>query len=195
MSKYKNSYNYNEGDIVGELIYLSKEPSNKNREYCAKFMCSCGNEFITSVRSVRNLLTKSCGCKKGELTSIKNRRHQPPEYLNNGVKRMPFLRESDVRRFWSKVNVTENLDDCWYWTSANNKRYGTFTIGKGYTYKSNRLAYYIHYKQDPEDKLVLHSCHNSMCCNPNHLSLGTQDDNMKDMVYAGRSNNQYTKSK
>lgn len=28
MSKYKNSYNYNEGDIVGELIYLSKEPSN-----------------------------------------------------------------------------------------------------------------------------------------------------------------------
>lgn len=189
-------YNYTNGEKMGELIFIGRIPSvsKVNREPKANFKCSCGKEFISQIRLAKNGRVKSCGCKRYELASQKNRKHLPTEYLDNGVKRIPFLRESDIRRFWSKVIVTENINDCWYWNGANNKRYGLFTIGKGSSYKSNRLAYFIHYKQDPEDKLVLHSCHNSMCCNPAHLSLGTHMDNMQDMVEAGRGNNQFTKN-
>ena len=31
-----------------------------------------------------------------------------------------------------------------------------------------------------------HSCDNPRCCNPNHLSVGTQRDNILDMVKRGR---------
>ncbi len=39
----------------------------------------------------------------------------------------------------------------------------------------------------PVGLLVRHKCHNPPCCNPEHLELGTQKDNMQDAVKAGRT--------
>ena len=36
---------------------------------------------------------------------------------------------------------------------------------------------------------VLHVCDNALCCNPNHLYLGTQIDNIKDRDMKGRQRN------
>jgi hypothetical protein len=47
----------------------------------------------------------------------------------------------------------------------------------------------ICFGMDYEDKRVVrHSCNTPACINPAHLRVGTQRDNMQDMIQAGRDN-------
>lgn len=50
----------------------------------------------------------------------------------------------------------------------------------------NRLAYILAYGDFDETLSVLHTCDETRCINPEHLFLGTQSDNMKDMWDKGR---------
>ena len=62
--------------------------------------------------------------------------------------------------------------------------YGKFKRN-GVTYLAHRQAYVdAHGLQytDIKGKVVLHACDNPSCVNPAHLSLGTQSDNIADMV-------------
>ena len=51
---------------------------------------------------------------------------------------------------------------------------------------SPRYAYEIWVGPIPDGKSVLHRCDNPACCNPAHLFIGTQLDNMRDMIAKGR---------
>lgn len=63
--------------------------------------------------------------------------------------------------------------------------YGNYQTKKGTNWPTHRLSYSL--AVGPiGDMLVLHSCDNRRCCNPKHLFLGTQADNMKDKVSKGR---------
>ena len=44
----------------------------------------------------------------------------------------------------------------------------------------------ITFNHDPGTKLVLHSCDNPRCVNPNHLRLGTAKENTLEMFQKGR---------
>jgi hypothetical protein len=93
--------------------------------------------------------------------------------------------------FWNKVNKnTEN--GCWEWTGAlDTWGYGQFT-SKQKRYSSHRLS--IEWAGfDPKGKIVCHKCDNPKCVNPDHLFLGTQSDNMLDMVSKKRNNNTHKK--
>ncbi len=100
---------------------------------------------------------------------------------------MPHFTEEMFNRFWSKVGFTSISARCWNWQNGT-ARYGDFRVGKA-MYKANRVAYFLHYKKDPLDFEVMHSCDNPRCCNPAHLSLGTHFENMQDMAEKGRANN------
>lgn len=94
-----------------------------------------------------------------------------------------MLSLSDITRFESKFYVTPG---CWIWTgSKNTGGHGQFTVcGKCIT--AHRVSYELYIGPIPEGMWVLHKCDNPPCQNPDHLFLGTRQDNVDDMVRKGR---------
>lgn len=91
-------------------------------------------------------------------------------------------------KFWAKV---DKVGDCWNWTGSKNKfGYGQVSI-KGKGLKSHRIAFFLFYRYiDPNGQMkVLHSCDNPSCVNPSHLFMGSQEDNIRDMVAKKRHRN------
>lgn len=77
---------------------------------------------------------------------------------------------------------------CWEWTAAlSDNGYGKLGLNDGSNYYAHRVAYELFFGEVPEDKIVCHHCDNRKCVRPDHLFLGTQQDNMDDMIEKGRA--------
>lgn len=75
---------------------------------------------------------------------------------------------------------------CWEWLgSFDTDGYARFGA-EGKYHRGSRVSWVIHRGEIPAGLSVLHSCDNRGCCNPDHLFLGTQDDNVKDCRAKGR---------
>ena len=95
-----------------------------------------------------------------------------------------------MKRFWDKVNVKGD-NDCWEWkVSLFKDGYGQFWYKKKQI-KFHRFAYAYYYDIEvfdiPSNKVIMHICDNRKCCNPNHLRIGTNQDNMDDMNNKNRN--------
>jgi hypothetical protein len=97
----------------------------------------------------------------------------------------------DVNRFWSKVAITANPDECWEWqASVGSHGYGQLSLG---TFKnqtialSHRFVWQIKMGEIPNGMFICHRCDNRRCCNPAHLFVGTYQDNIDDMNKKGRA--------
>lgn len=93
------------------------------------------------------------------------------------------MQKSFSERFFEKVNKT---DSCWLFTgSLNRLGYGQMNwLGKGH--KAHRVSWQLHFGAIPANLCVLHRCDVRNCVNPDHLFLGTQQDNIADMVAKNR---------
>ena len=77
--------------------------------------------------------------------------------------------------------------DCWEWQGPRNHHgYGELRSRRTGRERAHRVVYEQVYGPIPEGQLVLHKCDNPPCVRPDHLFLGTQADNMRDMTVKGR---------
>lgn len=87
--------------------------------------------------------------------------------------------------FVGLVRVEPNTG-CWIWQhKVDRKGYGR-TWWNGREGFAHRLAFVLWRGPIPDAMGVLHKCDTPPCCNPEHLFLGTQRDNMADKTAKGR---------
>lgn len=93
--------------------------------------------------------------------------------------------EQVIRRFWERVDVS---GECWLWISSvrGKKKYGFVQLRDAAKIAAHRLSYVLSFGRIPNGLWVLHKCDNPRCVRPDHLFLGTSDDNVADMVSKGR---------
>lgn len=96
-----------------------------------------------------------------------------------------------LEAFWAKVDKNGPVPvgkkcsgNCWLWTATVNKNgYGLFFRVR--TVLAHRLSWCIAFGE-PGTLQVNHACDNPPCVNPEHLWIGTQAENLDDMMKKGR---------
>jgi hypothetical protein len=95
-------------------------------------------------------------------------------------------RDTLDRVFWTKIVIQPN--GCWAYQGAITQHgYGAL-VRNGEKIGAHKRAWELAKGPIPDGLYVLHHCDNPPCCNPAHLFLGTQIDNLADMRAKGRDN-------
>ena len=95
-------------------------------------------------------------------------------------------------RFWKFVDISGGVDACWPWRGSTGLGgYGWFQFD-GQHYTATHIALAMDGRGVPKDMHACHHCDNPPCCNPRHLFVGSQRDNLLDRTLKGRATNQFS---
>jgi hypothetical protein len=176
-------------------------PPCKGRKNCL----ACGKEFIFVIHKNKphqnfcshkchnpsKIKEKTCPfCKK----TFKLRRKfcTPKCYYNSltGIKKQNFVQTHSYE--WHRERLKKSFEKyvirqegCWGWRGGPSKKYGSLEFMRK-SILAHRASYILHKGNIPEGMFVCHTCDNPPCTNPDHLFLGTDVDNVRDMYKKGR---------
>jgi DNA-binding CsgD family transcriptional regulator len=144
------------GRRFGRLVVIGHIRRPVEKRLFCLCRCDCGRESTPTRSNLLRGITKSCGTCCRSL--------------------------SIEARLWSQVIKTET---CWVWTGHSHHGYGTISWNNR-AFQTHRVSYELFVGPIPDGLQVLHRCDNPPCLRPDHLFLGTQAENIADMIAKGR---------
>lgn len=100
------------------------------------------------------------------------------------------LTKKQLNNFWRKV---EKTDTCWNWKGASCKGYGRFGLNgqNCWAHKISLIISGVNIKPQKKELaakgiVIMHTCDNPACVNPQHLKVATQKENIADAIAKGR---------
>lgn len=127
----------------------------------------CHKEFKTFQSEINKGKAKYCSISCG--VSVKNKLNLLPTH----------------EIFFRNISKGIHPNGCWVYSKG--KRYAKICVN-GKTISVHRYSYELYKGQIPDNMVVCHKCDNKLCVNPGHLFIGTQKDNIQDMLSKKRGN-------
>jgi hypothetical protein len=107
-------------------------------------------------------------------------------YYRDRIANPRTISHSALERFTEKYAI-EPVSGCWLWCAGmSTTGYGSFSVN-GRPDHAHRASWILHHGPIPPDLFVCHRCDVRKCVNPDHLWLGTHQQNITDMVEKGRN--------
>lgn len=89
-------------------------------------------------------------------------------------------------RFWTKVDRRFAVGACWLWDgSTGSSGYGQVQHN-GRVQAAHRVSYELFVGPIPKGMFILHQCDVKKCVRPDHLRIGTREENAREAVDRGR---------
>lgn len=120
---------------------------------------------------------------------------RPEQSKNKGVINMKIRGQTvySIQERLSRKSILNSKTGCIEWIGACRNGYGYLTVGSRSsgdrkTVAAHRIAYELYKGSIRGAMFVCHSCDNRKCINPDHLFVGTNQDNVNDRELKGRGN-------
>jgi hypothetical protein len=181
-----------------EMLLIEKKHSNVihgtsinfnyGRNIMDKFYCKTCSQYLDLKEFYTDRLSQCIKCKNRKRRDSYKKsicRHCNIDFRPGIEGRYKFC--SEKCRFMAKVLV-DRRTNCWNWQGCITLRgYGCFVPSDGRkSALAHRESYRIFYGNLDDNKIIIHSCDNTKCVNPEHLRLGTPQENREDAQKKGR---------